>query len=94
MAEALGNITKNCIEHTPAGGKVQMRMESNPMYFEIVVEDNGDGIDPADLPHLFERFYRGKNASKDSVGIGLALSRAVIERHGGVVDVELSLIHI
>lgn len=88
MAEALGNITKNCIEHTPAGGKVQMRMESNPMYFEIVVEDNGDGIDPADLPHLFERFYRGKNASKDSVGIGLALSRAVIERHGGVVDVE------
>ena len=88
MAEAVGNITKNCIEHTPRGGRVEMRMESNPMYFEIVIEDNGSGIAPEDLPHLFERFYRGKNAAKDSVGIGLALSRAVIERHGGVVDVD------
>ncbi len=88
MTEAVGNILKNCIEHTPPGGTVTVSAEGNPLYTELVIEDTGEGIDPKDLPHLFERFYRGKNASPDSVGIGLALSKSIIEKNGGIVDVQ------
>ena len=77
-AEALGNILKNCMEHTGPGGTIRLKAEENRLYTEFVVEDNGTGIDPEDLPHLFERFYRGKNASDSSVGIGLALSRMIV----------------
>lgn len=90
MTEAVGNILKNCIEHTPPGGAVTVSAEGNPLYTEICIEDTGEGIAPEDLPHLFERFYRGKNASPDSVGIGLALSKSIIEKNGGVVDVKSS----
>lgn len=85
--EAVGNILKNCIEHTPEGGAVTVRASGNPLYTELLVCDTGEGIDPEDLPHLFERFYRGKNASPDSVGIGLALARSILEKQGAVVDV-------
>lgn len=88
MTEAVGNILKNCVEHTPPGGTVTVSAEGNPLYTELCIEDTGEGIDPEDLPHLFERFYRGKNASPDSVGIGLALSKSIIEKNGGIVDVK------
>lgn len=86
--EAVGNILKNCMEHTPQGGTIWVTAKENPMYLEIVIEDNGTGIDKEDLPHLFERFYKGKNSDKDSVGIGLALSRMILKKQNGTVKAE------
>ncbi len=85
LCEALTNIVKNCVEHTPDGGKVRLCAEANRLYTKITVSDNGQGIGKADLPHIFERFYKGKNSSDESVGIGLALSKAIIEKAGGTI---------
>lgn len=85
LCEALTNIVKNCVEHTGAGGIVRLTAAANPLYTAITVSDNGQGIAPEDLPHIFERFYRGKNAADDSVGIGLALAKAIIEKAGGII---------
>ena len=88
LCEALSNIAKNCVEHTDEGGAVSLSAESNPLYTKITVSDNGQGIAPEDLPHIFERFYRGKNAADDSVGIGLALSKTIVEKAGGTIRVD------
>lgn len=86
-AEAIGNVLKNCIEHSE-GGKIWISAQENAIYTEIVLEDNGAGIDPEDLPHLFERFYKGKNSGDNSVGIGLALTRAILTAQNGTVFAE------
>lgn len=85
-AEALGNILKNCMEHTPEGGTITITVAETALYTEIMVEDTGSGFDPKDLPHLFERFYKGSNASESSYGIGLALARTVIASQNGTVQ--------
>ena len=87
-AEALLNLLKNAAEHTTDGGVIEVRCSQNPLYTEIVVKDFGEGISPADLPHIFERFYRGENAREDSVGIGLALSKAIAERQRGTLSAQ------
>ena len=87
-SEAFGNIIKNCMEHTPKQGNISITCRDNPIYTEIVIQDSGGGFDEADLPHLFERFYRGAGSSKDSVGIGLALSKSIIEKENGTVTAE------
>ncbi len=84
-AEALSNIMKNCMEHTPAGGGIRMRAFTNALFSEIRVADDGPGIDKADLPYIFDRFYRGKSAAKDSVGIGLAMAKAIVNAQGGTL---------
>ena len=84
--EAVGNIVKNCMEHTPAGGTIEIIAQENALYSEIVIRDNGTGIPPEDLPHIFERFYKGKNTDGKSFGIGLALSRMIITGQGGTVN--------
>lgn len=86
--EALSNILKNCIEHVEQNGMIQIEMNQNPLYDEIIIQDNGCGIDQEDLIHLFERFYKGKNAKQDSIGIGLALSSMIIEKQNGTIQVE------
>lgn len=86
--EALSNIFKNCIEHTEQGGNIKIMMNNNPLYSEIIIQDNGNGIDSEDLIHLFERFYKGKNATQQSVGIGLSLSHMIIEKQNGTIAVE------
>lgn len=86
--EALINILKNCIEHTPAGGRLEIAFTENTLYTEIMIKDNGEGIDQEDLPHIFERFYRGKNASSESVGIGLAMARSIILKQNGDITVK------
>ncbi len=87
-SEAFGNIIKNCMEHTPERGNISITCRGNPIYTEIVIQDSGGGFDETDLPHLFERFYRGAGSSKDSVGIGLALSKSIIEKENGTVTAE------
>lgn len=87
-AEALLNILKNSMEHTPVGGTLTISVSENVLFTEIIIEDNGPGIYKEDLPHLFERFYKGKSSSQTSVGIGLALSRMIITQQGGTLKAE------
>ena len=74
------------MEHTPAGGVISASYSQNPIYTELRIEDGGSGFQAAELPHVFERFYRGKGAAKDNVGIGLALAKAVIEQQNGQIE--------
>ena len=67
---------------------IQISMNQNSLYDEIIIQDNGCGIDQEDLKHLFERFYKGKNSKNDSVGIGLALSLMIVEKQNGTIQVE------
>lgn len=87
-AEAVGNILKNCVEHMPERGRLEISAEENPVYTEIMITDSGPGIASEDIPHLFERFYRGKDSGTDHVGIGLALSRMIVHRQNGTIRVE------
>ena len=86
--EAIGNIVKNCMEHTPEGGRIEIEATENALFSEIIIKDNGTGISPEDLPHIFERFYKGKDSDGKSFGIGLALSRMIIAGQGGTVKAE------
>ena len=86
--EAVSNILKNCLEHTPKGGIIEVEAEQNAVYTEIAISDSGSGIDDADLPHLFERFYKGKNSNSQSFGIGLALARMIVTEQNGTVKAE------
>ncbi len=86
--EALINIIKNGIEHTPQGGQINIQVLDNLLYTEIQISDTGIGINKEDLPHIFTRFYRGKNASPDSVGIGLAMSQEIIRKQFGDLQVK------
>lgn len=93
LVEALGNILKNCMEHSFNGGKISVTCEENTIYSRIVISDNGMGIAKEDLPHIFERFYKGKKKNdldghkSESVGIGLALSRSIITQFNGTIKV-------
>lgn len=83
--EAIMNLMKNCMEHSPAGSTIHTSYEQNPLYVQIRIWDEGAGFDTKDIPHLFERFYRGASAQKGGIGIGLSLSRAIIEMQGGII---------
>jgi signal transduction histidine kinase len=86
-AEALTNVVKNCIEHTPEGGKIEINYSANTLYTEIIVSDDGEGIASRDLPNIFNRFYRGERADENSVGIGLSLAKAIFTAQGGDISV-------
>lgn len=86
--EAISNILKNCMEHTPSGGNISVCCNENNLYTELIIKDNGSGIEKEDLPHLFERFYKGKHSSDESVGIGLALARIIIVKQNGTIKAE------
>lgn len=83
--EAVSNIVKNCMEHAGEGGILTFHARENSLYTELVIEDNGPGIDPEDLPHLFERFYKGKDSFGSGIGIGLALSRMIVGQQNGFI---------
>lgn len=82
--EAVMNLMKNCIEHNP-GGVVHCSYDQNPLYTEILLWDEGAGFVKEDLSHLFQRFYRGKNAGEGGIGIGLALAKEIIEGQNGTI---------
>lgn len=86
--EAITNIVKNCMEHTPNGGKIEINASENAIYKEIAISDDGSGIYKDDLPHIFERFYKGKNSNDKSFGIGLALARMIITSQNGTIKAE------
>ena len=88
QVEALTNVLKNCVEHSKTNGKIIVTYGKNNAYSFITVKDFGDGIDEYDINHIFERFYKGKNAKEDSIGIGLALSKTIIESDNGKITVE------
>ena len=87
QVEAIINILKNCIEHSSENSFINIEVIDNKIYKEIIIKDSGEGIDKKDLLHIFERFYKGKNSSKDSVGIGLALAKKIIEMNNGSISV-------
>ncbi|TCI30419.1 HAMP domain-containing histidine kinase [Exiguobacterium sp. SL-10] len=85
--EALINILKNCVEHTPERGELFIEFSENTLYTEIIIRDTGSGIDKQDVPYIFQRFYKGMNASDDSVGIGLAMAHSIITSQQGELTV-------
>lgn len=91
QVEAITNILKNCAEHSNNNTKINVLYSENNMYSEIVIKDEGSGIDQKDLKHIFERFYKGKNSDKDSIGIGLSLAKTIIEKDNGFITVDSEL---
>lgn len=83
--EAFMNLMKNCMEATGTGTAVHCSCEKNPLYVQIRIWDEGEGFAKEDLPHLFERFYRGENAKNTGIGIGLSFSKAIIEMQNGII---------
>ena len=88
QVEAFLNIVKNCIEHSKNDKNIFIEVDENNAYSQVTIEDNGGGIDDEDLPHIFEKFYKGKNSDNESSGIGLSLSKSIIEKSHGYIDVE------
>ena len=88
QVEALTNILKNSIEHSYENTNIYISFSENNMYSEIVIKDEGSGIDKQDLKHIFERFYKGKNSNKNGIGIGLALAKTIVEKDNGYITVE------
>jgi len=89
--EAISNIIKNCLEHTPDGGQVVITGEQNNFSTNLYICDNGEGIEKEEIGRIFERFYKGKNASENSVGIGLALARQIVMQQNGTIEVKSEL---
>ena len=88
-AEALGNLVKNALDHTETGGRIRLSWTLTPGMLQIQVADNGSGIAPEDLHHIFKRFYRSRHTlDTPGVGLGLPLARSIVEGQGGVITVE------
>ena len=86
--EAIENIIKNCIEHSTQDSKIEINAEQNPLYVQIQIKDYGTGINQKDLPRIFDKFYKGEGASKNSFGIGLSLAKSIIENQNGEIMVQ------
>lgn len=89
--EALTNIIKNCIEHSKEDSKIKIEVENNSIFVKIKITDEGEGIAKEDLSHIFERFYKSKQASENSMGIGLSLAKTIIEKENGYIKVDSEL---
>lgn len=83
--EAVGNLLKNCLEHTPDGGKLFVKAEENPIFTRIWIADTGTGFEEEEIPHLFERFFKGKNADSSGSGIGLSLAAMIFRQQNGTI---------
>lgn len=83
--EAITNIIKNCIEHTEENKKIYVEIRETNVYTELIIRDEGEGIEEKDLKHIFDRFYKGKNSSENSFGIGLSLSKSILEKQNASI---------
>lgn len=88
QTEALANIIKNCIEHSPTGAVININVKVSPLFAKFVITDHGEGIPAGEVRHVFERFYRASNAIDGSIGIGLSFAKAIIEANGGQITVK------
>lgn len=88
QVEAITNILKNCVEHSKENSKIDITTATNKVYHSIKIRDYGTGISKKDLPHIFERFYKGASSSSNSIGIGLSLAQKIIESNDGLINVE------
>ncbi|NPV43388.1 MAG: HAMP domain-containing histidine kinase [Firmicutes bacterium] len=92
MLEALSNLIKNAVEHTSAGNRIEVLIEETPLMAKITVKDNGEGIHPDDINHIFKRFYRSRfSQNKQGTGIGLTLTKTIVEMHEGSISVESTI---
>lgn len=87
-AEAITNILKNCMEHTPLGGEIVAEGTETPLYSQLILSDTGEGISPRELPHIFDRFYTGERQANKGFGIGLSLARRIITEQNGTITAE------
>ena len=92
MIEAIGNLVKNALDHTEKGGRIRIEWRAFTSIVQITVKDNGSGIHPEDLHHIFKRFYRSR-FSKDTqgIGLGLSLTKGIVEAHNGTIEVDSTL---
>lgn len=91
-SEAIGNLVKNALDHTEPGGTIHITWEKSPTMLRIFVSDNGNGIEPEDIHHIFKRFYRSKHSLNTSgIGLGLPLAKSIIEGQGGLISVQSDL---
>ena len=94
IGRVLTNLVSNALRHTPAGGLVQVQAARHNDQVRVEIQDSGEGIDPQDLPHVFERFYRGEKSRSrvtGGTGLGLAIAQGIIEAHGGQLGVQSDL---
>lgn len=92
MSEAIGNIIKNALEHTPTGGHISVQWTQLPLMTQIIISDDGKGIHPEDLYNIFKRFYRSRFSSDiHGIGLGLPLAKSIVEAHGGTISVNSTL---
>nr|WP_033164354.1 HAMP domain-containing sensor histidine kinase [Clostridium sp. KNHs205] len=91
-SEAIGNIVKNALDHTTSGGKIHISWDRTPAMLRISISDNGSGISPEDLHHVFKRFYRSKKSlNTQGIGLGLSLAKAIVEGQGGILSLQSAL---
>lgn len=91
-SEAIGNVVKNALDHTQSGGEICISWERSPAMLRICISDNGTGIAPEDIHHIFKRFYRSKKSlDTQGIGLGLSLAKSIIEEQGGVISVQSCL---
>ncbi len=91
QVEAITNIVKNCLEYSDESSSIDISYDSNDLFTKVVIKDYGVGMDEYDTKHIFDRFYKGKNSTSDSVGIGLALSKSIVEKDNGYIVVDSKL---
>ena len=89
--EAITNIIKNCVEHNRDGGNIFITYEENNLYTKISIKDEGEGISQEEIKNIFKRFYKGKNSSENSIGIGLSLAKNIIEKDNGLITCKSEL---
>lgn len=92
LTEAIDNIVKNALDHTGEGDVIRIEWKALSSAVQIVIKDNGCGIHPEDLHHIFKRFYRSRfSKDKQGIGLGLPLAKAIVEAHSGTIEVDSEL---
>jgi two-component system sensor histidine kinase KdpD len=90
MVQVLSNLVQNSVSHTPRGTAIELLAKENGGDLRVSVSDRGPGVSREELPHVFDMFFRGKNAVKHGIGLGLSICKGIVEAHGGTIDASLN----